>query len=244
MSAGRCSPDATARWTALLRPANEKCGSGEPSNGRGSGTAVGSPVAASASSAGPAGIIEAEQLGRLVERLADRIVDGRRQALVAADAGHFEQLAMAARDQQQQIGEAEVRIDQPRRQRVAFEMVDRDQRLAGGERQALAGEQRDHDATDQPGAGGGGDRVDLRDVDAGFVDHPADQAGQDLDMGAGGDFRDDAAIGLVGGVLADDRVGEDPPVAADDRGGAVVARGFEAEDQAWSRPLPQPAPMH
>ena len=71
-----------------------------------------------------------------------------------------------------------------------------------------------------------------RDVDAGFVDHPPDQAGQDLDMGAGGDFGNDAAIGLVRRVLADDGVGEDPPVAADDRGGAVVARGFEAEDQS------------
>ena len=35
---------AWARSTALLRPAKEKCGSSEPSSGRGSGTAAGSPV--------------------------------------------------------------------------------------------------------------------------------------------------------------------------------------------------------
>ena len=92
---------------------------------------------------------QAEQLGGLVERFARRIVDGRRQPAVIADPAHFEQLAMAARDQQQQIGKIEIRIDQPRRQRMAFEMVDRDQRLARGQRQPLAGEQRDHHAADQ-----------------------------------------------------------------------------------------------
>ena len=44
-----------ARNTALFSPANEKCGSALPSNGRGSGTARAFPCAASRSTAGPPG---------------------------------------------------------------------------------------------------------------------------------------------------------------------------------------------
>ena len=55
MSAELCVPAATARCTALLSPANEKCGSSLPSSGRGRGTALGSPSRASVSTAGPPG---------------------------------------------------------------------------------------------------------------------------------------------------------------------------------------------
>ena len=50
-------------------------------------------------------------------------------------------------------------------------------------------------------------------------------------MGARGDLRHDAAIGLVRAVLADHRLREDSPVARHQRRRAVVAGGFEAEDQ-------------
>src|SRR5438309_2672425 len=55
MSSGRKLADATAHCTALLSPAKEKCGSPDPTNGRGSGTAVAFPCTASASIAGPPG---------------------------------------------------------------------------------------------------------------------------------------------------------------------------------------------
>ena len=61
--------------------------------------------------------------------------------------------------------------------------------------------------------------------------HLADQPGQDFDMGAGGDFRDHAAERPVRVILSDDRLGEDLPIAADQRRGAVVAGGFKGEDQ-------------
>ena len=66
-------------------------------------------------------------------------------------------------------------------------------------------------------------------------------------MGARGDLRNDAAIGLVRLSLADDRLREDSPVAGHQRGGAVVAGGFEAEDRSRhfaTGPLPQGAAMH
>ncbi len=124
MSSARKSPEATARWTALFSPAKEKCGSPEPTSGRGSGTAVGSPSLRELFDGRSSRVAEPEQLGSLVERLARRIVDRRREAPVVADAAHFEQLAVPARDEQQQIGKAKIRIDQPRAERVALQMVD------------------------------------------------------------------------------------------------------------------------
>ena len=49
---GRCR---APRSTALLSPAKEKCGSLDPTSGRGSGTAVASPSIAARSTAGPPG---------------------------------------------------------------------------------------------------------------------------------------------------------------------------------------------
>ena len=110
-------------------------------------------------------------------------------------------------------------------------MVDRDQRLAGGNRQSLAGEQGDHHPADQPRPGGGGDGIDLADRDIGLGQHLADQPGQDFDMGARGDFGHHPAERAMRLILPDHRLGEDLPVAADQRRGAVVARGFETEDE-------------
>ena len=180
---------------------------------------------------GAARIGQAEELGRLVERLPGGIVDGRGEAAIVADSAHLEQLAMAPGRKQEQVGEGELRIGEARREGVAFEMIDRDQRLAASEGEALAGEQRDHDATDQARAGGGGNRVEIGGNDPGLVHDAANQPGKLLDMGARGDFRDDSAERAVRLVLADHRLREDHAAAGDERGGAVVARGFEAEDQ-------------
>ena len=114
-----------------------------------------------------AGIAEAEDLGGLVEGFAQRIVDRRGEAAVAADAFDLQQLAMPARDEQQQVGIGERGVGQPRRQRVAFQVIDRDQRLAAGHRQRLAGHQTDHHPADQPRPGGGGDAVNVPQLHAG-----------------------------------------------------------------------------
>ncbi len=63
---------------------------------------------------GAPGIAKAEQLGGLVEGLAGGIVDGRREPLIIAHAANFEQLAVAAARKQQQVGECERAVDEPR----------------------------------------------------------------------------------------------------------------------------------
>ncbi len=194
----------------------------------------------------PARIGKAEELRRLVERLARRIVDRRGEAAVIAKTAHFEQLAVPAGDEQQEIGEIEIGIDQPRRERVAFEMVDGDQRLAGGKREALAGKQRDHHSADQPRAGGRRHGVDVMDRNPGVIENLADQRRQNRHVRPRRNLGNHAAVRLMRLGLADDRLSEDLPVAGDQRRRAVVARGFEAEDQSHfvSGPLPDGAAMH
>ena len=244
------SPEATARWTALLSPANEKCGSPDPAKGRGSGTAAGVAGLRQRLDRRAAGIGQAEQLCGLVERLAGGVVDGRRQPPVIADAAHFEQLAMAAGDEQQQIGKVEVRIGKPRAERMAFEVIDREQRLARRQRQPLAGKQRHHHAADQARAGRRGDGIDVADRRLGVSQHAPDQIGQDLDVRPRGDLRNHAAVGLMRGILADHRLREDAPIARHQRRRAVVAGGFESKDygRGFSHfapgPLPDPRKMH
>ncbi len=145
---------------------------------------------------------------------------------------------MPARDEQQQIGEFEVRIAQPRRQRMAFEMVDRDQRLARRQRQRLAGDEAHHHPADQPGSRGGGDRVDLRQRHPRLGQRGLDQRRQHLDMRARRDLGHDAAIGPVRRFLARQPVREHGAVARHQRGGGLVAARFEAEDQCHASPLP------
>ena len=63
-----------------------------------------------------AGKAEAEQLGGLVECLARGVVDRRGEPAIGADTLDQQQLAMPARDEQQEIGESQVGIRQARRQ--------------------------------------------------------------------------------------------------------------------------------
>ena len=57
----------------------------------------------------PAGIGEAQKLGGLVEGFAERVVDGRAEAPIAADAFDRDELRVPAGDEQQKIGKAQRR---------------------------------------------------------------------------------------------------------------------------------------
>jgi hypothetical protein len=129
---------------------------------------------------------------------------------------------------------------------MAFEMIDRDQRLARRERQTFSREQRDHHAADQAGARSRRDRIDVARRQLRLAQHAFDQVRQNLDMGARRDLRNHAAIGLVRLRLADDRLRENAPVARHQRRGAVVAAPLKAENDAHfvSGPLPHRPPLH
>jgi hypothetical protein len=117
---------------------------------------------------GPAGKTEPEQLGRFVEGFPDCIVDGGSEQVILAQSGHGEQLAMPTRHQQQEIGEGHT-IGQPRRQGVGFKMVDGNEWQAARRSDGLGGHAADMNATDQSGAGGGGNAVHCIKPDPGLV---------------------------------------------------------------------------
>ena len=155
------------------------------------------------------------------------------QRRYSRDAAHQHQLGVAAGNEQQQIGKCEA-VGQARRQGVALQMVDRVERLSGGARQRLARHQADDETADEAGSRGCGDRVDIRQLAAALRQRLADQPVEDLDMGARGDFRHDAAEGGVFLELRADHVGDDPAAtvipALDHGGGGLVAARLDAED--------------
>ena len=126
---------------------------------------------------------------------------------------------------------------------MAFEMVDRDQRLAGGEREPLAGEQR----RPSPRRSGPA-RRSRRWRRPRRRRRPASASTWRIRPGRISTWARAAISGTTppngrcAVVLPDHRLGEDPPVAGDQRRRAVVAGGFEAEDQCHRRgPLPKRA---
>ena len=113
---------------------------------------------------------------------------------------------------------------------MAFQMIDRDQRLSRRERKPLACKQPDHHSADQSRPGSRGDGIELAGRDPGFGKHSGNQPGKNLDMRPGGDLRDHSAERLVRGVLPDHCLRKDPAIGRHQRGGAVVAGAFKAKD--------------
>ena len=186
-----------------------------------------------------------EELRDLVEGLARRVVDGAAEAAEAHGTVDGEELAVAARDQQHQVGKADV-LDEPRGQRVPGEVVDAPERQPAGGGEALGEHHAGQHPADQPGAGGDGDGVEVGEPDAGPAERGGGDEVQPLGVGAGGDLGHDPAIGVVQRVLADDLGGEDlgarpAGAGADHRGGGVVAAALDAEDHPHLASLVAPA---
>ena len=175
-----------------------------------------------------AGKAQLQHLGGLVEGLPQGIVQGRAEPAVAPDAFDHQELAMAARDQQQEIGEGHG-VGQPRGQRMGLQVVDRQQRQpvdrSDGARRGQAYDQ----AADQARAGGRRDRRQLREGEPGLGHDPRDQPIEDLDMGARGDLGHHAAERRVLLELAVERFGQHRPVATHQGHGGLVAAGLDPE---------------
>ncbi len=149
---------------------------------------------------------------------------------------------MPAGDEQQQIREEDA-IGQARSQRVAFEMVDGDERLAGGPGDPLRRHRADDQPADQAGTGGSRDAIDLGEVDASLAERQRHQGIEMVEMRPRGDLRHDPAIGRVLGQLGVDQVRPDLRARRwrrDNRSRRLVAAGFEAEDDHRTRGAVRP----
>ena len=131
---------------------------------------------------------------------------------------------MPARHQQQRIGKSDGLVGQARAQRMAFEMVDRDQRRIGRHGQRLGAHQADHHPADKTRPGCRGDRVAIGQAYARIGQHALDHGGEPLGMRARGDLGHHSAEVGVFGILRGDPLRHDAPFAVDQRD-----RGFIAE---------------
>ena len=232
--------------TAVFRPANEKSRLALCSSGRGSSKALGVAERRQPRQRRPARVAQAHQLGRLVEGLAGRVVDGLAEQRVAAHVVDPHQLRVPAGDEQRDEREARRVGREKRRQQMAFEVVHAErrpvQRRGQRARHAGADEQR-------PGQAG------------------AARVGNDVDVSQ--DVRVSASTCRVSGSTRrmwsrDASSGTTPPYAAmhldlavqrlreqgrrlagvrlHQRDAGLVAGGFDAEDDHWTECIRRVAP--
>lgn len=180
----------------------------------------------------PTGLRQTEQLCRLVEGLARRVVDR------AAKAGELrlpldhKELTVPAGDQKHQVGKLEP-VRQPRRQRMPGEMIDPDERQVACGGQPLGAHHPRHDAANQPGSGGCSDPVQRIETQPRFLHRLFHAEIEPFGMGARSDFGYDATKGRMQVRLTGDDRGQyfgTPIVQAHDGGGGIVAARFDAEE--------------
>ena len=179
-------------------------------------------------------IAEAQGHGDLVEGLSGGVVDRRADAAAAADARDGQKLAVPPRRQQEQI---RVRrgLGETNRDRMSLQVIDRDEGQIVRQRDRLARRKADHDAADQSRTCGRCNAVQRIERQPG-TGHGLGYDGVDhLDMGSGGDFRHDAAIGRMAFKLRGDdrRQHLDPITDAHDRGCGFVAARLDSKHGQW-----------
>ena len=117
---------------------------------------------------------------------------------------------------------------------VAFEVVDGDERLAQREGEGLGVADTDEQRAGEAWAFGDGDRIQLRHAYAGFAEGGVDDRDDGAEVLAGGELRNDAAVGRVDGDLRGDDVRELAGAALDDGGGGLVAGALDTQYEARS----------
>lgn len=184
---------------------------------------------------GPAGVAEVEEFRRLVEGLSCRIVQRLSEDAVPPKARYFHQHRVPARDLQGHEREIRrVRL-QRRRQEMPFEVVHADDRHAPGIAQRAGEAGADQQRANQTRPGGIGNPVNGLSRQPGLGQGVVNHRQQALNVLAGGELGDDAAVLRVQRDLAEDAVGEQALMAVVEGDRGLVAGGFDAEDQHGPR---------
>src|SRR5438046_1804387 len=176
---------------------------------------------------------EVEKPRDLVERLARGVVDGPAERSKAAVRLHEHEIAVRAAHHEHDRGELGLRrnilgLVQPVRVHVPLEMIDPHERKTGREREATRVIRADEKATDEPGADGRGDDVDLRQLPPRVAQRLLGEHIERTEMLARRDLGDDAT-GVLMDQLRRDDVRTDPPPILDDRDAGLIARRLDRE---------------
>jgi len=136
---------------------------------------------------------------------------------------------MATRNQQSDERELRRCFFQHRRQQMAFHMVYAEGRNVPGKCQRLGARSPNQQGSDQSGAGGVGDRIDLGRHAAGLVQHLPNQRQHAFDVITAGKLRHHAAIGAMQVDLTEQRIGQKPAFTVVKCDTGFVAGGFKSQ---------------
>ena len=189
-----------------------------------------------------AGISQPKRLGDLVERLADGVVDGGAEHLVAAPLTHVDEHGVAARDEARHKRRREVRRLEEVGKEVALEVMAGDERKSGGNAEALGKGHAHHEGADEAGtrsdADGGevgwGKRVAAK-VGASAREHLLEDAHDGLGVLARGNLGHHAAKARVEVDLGGHDARAHGSVGVDDGHGGLVAAALDGKDEGACR---------
>jgi hypothetical protein len=136
-----------------------------------------------------------------------------------------------ARDQERDEGGAGARVLQLGGEEVRLHVVHPHHRLPQRPGRGLPPRHPHQESADEAGPGGDADQVDPLQPDPGLLQGAAHHVVHRAQVGARGQLRHHAAVEEVD-VLGEDDVAEQLPLAAQDGGGGLVARGLDPEGQA------------
>ena len=177
-----------------------------------------------------AGIGQADTAGGLIESFARGVIGGAAQDGVVAVIPHQYDMAVPAADDERQKRRFQLGMSQIICRHMATDMVNRDEGLFRRKCQALGEIDPHQHRTNESRRSSNGHGIHFAGGKAcllqRFGGHPTDG----FDVAAGGGLRDDPAVELVFFHLRMDDRGTDLPAILNDRGGGLIAAGFDTEN--------------
>jgi len=172
---------------------------------------------------------EVEEPGDLVEGFAGGIVDGGAEELGFEGRGDEVEIGVSARDDEGNVGIGDVGGDVCGVD-VGVEVINGEEGEVSGPGEGFCGGGADEEGADESGTVGDGDGMDVVEGEVRVGECGGEDGDEGFEMGATGDFGDDATETGVKGFGRGDGGGALVDAIGDDGGGGLVAGGFDAED--------------
>src|SRR5438132_10389369 len=179
---------------------------------------------------GAAGKRQTQDARPLVEGLASGIIECPADHADAAVRMPSDQVAVAAGYDQAEDRRVEVRLLEQRGEDMGGEVADPDHRQLARPGDRLPEVDADEQATNQAGAPGYGDTVDLLPAGRRGLQGALDHRHKRLKVGARGKLRHDPAVGRVQRILGTNHVREQARAGGDNRCGGLITGGLDRQD--------------